>query len=361
MTPPLLEAAGITVTLGGKQVLDVPSLAVERGETLVILGPNGSGKSTLLTVLALLLRPTTGTIAYDGETLGDGVNLLPYRRRMAMVFQDPLLLSTSVFQNVALGLRLRGVKGQEARDTVSLWLERFGIGRLAGRSARTLSGGEAQRVSLARAFAVGPEVLFLDEPFASLDMPTRYALTRDFKAALAGSQTTVVMVTHERDEALALAGRVGVMLNGKLAQVDRTEVVFRSPASEEVAGFIGVENVLPGRIVGREGDLAQVQVSDRVLEVVNGHGAGGPVLLCVRPEDVTLAATEAAGPSSARSRLRGCVSRIDDRGSQWRVVVDCGFPLVALVTRQSGQEMELGPGAEVTASFKASAAHLIPR
>ena len=261
----------------------------------------------------------------------------------------------------ATGLKLRGVKGKERQDRVSLWLERFGINHLAHRSARTLSAGEAQRVSLARAFAVEPELLLLDEPFASLDQPTRYALMSDLKGVLSGTKTTGVLVTHERDEALALADRVGVMLGGRLAQVDRTEVVFRSPVSEEVASFIGVENVLLGKVVSQQEGLASVDVGGKTLEVVSEYAVGTPVLACVRPEDITLSMRRAEETSSARNRLWGHVVHTNDRGSQWRIVVECGFPLVVLITRQSGQEMALAPGSQVTVAFKATAAHLIRR
>ncbi len=361
MSQPILEAHDVQVVLGGRQILDVPYLGVDHGEALVIVGPNGSGKSTLLQVLGLLLRPTDGWLAFAGERVSSRTNPLPFRRRMAMVFQEPLLLDTSVWENVATGLKLRGVRGKQLEDRVSLWLERFGIAHLAHRSPRTLSGGEAQRVSLARAFVVAPEVLLLDEPFAAVDLPTRYALMSDLEAVLSGTNTTVVLVTHDRDEALALADRVGVMLGGRLAQVDRTEVVFRSPASEEVAGFIGVENVLRGKVASQRDGLAWVMVEGRVLEVVSTLAAGTPVLACVRPEDITLSQRRAGETTSARNRLVGHVARIDDRGSQWRIVVDCGFPLVVLITRQSGQEMGLAPGSEVALAFKATAAHLIPR
>ncbi|MBI2866354.1 MAG: ABC transporter ATP-binding protein [Chloroflexi bacterium] len=361
MSAPFLEARDLRMILGGQEVLNIPHLAVEQGEVLAILGPNGSGKSTLVMVLALLLRPTSGRLSLAGESIDHRANPLPYRRCMAVVFQEPLLLATTVEENVATGLKYRGIKGEEIQRRCPLWLERFGIGPLARRSAQTLSSGEAQRVSLARAFAMQPQLLFLDEPFASLDAPTRYALVRDLKAVLAETGTTALLVTHDRDEALALADRVGVLLGGRLVQLDYPQVVFRAPVSEEVAGFIGVENVLPGKVVSQQKGLAWVAVEGHNLEVVSELEPGLSVLVCVRPEDVTLSRSHAGGTSSARNRLEGRISRIDDRGSQWRVAVECGFPLVALITRQSGQDMGLAAGTEVTAAFKATAAHLISR
>jgi tungstate transport system ATP-binding protein len=166
------------------------------------VGPNGAGKSTLLRVIALLERPARGEVMFDGAAMSGSP--LSYRRKMALVFQEALLLDTTVEANVRTGLSLRGVAREEQRRRVDEWLERFGIAHLRGRSPRTLSGGEAQRASLARAFALQPEVLLLDEPFASLDPPTREALIDDLDAVLTSSRVATVFVTHDRAEALRL-------------------------------------------------------------------------------------------------------------------------------------------------------------
>jgi molybdopterin-binding protein len=357
-----LRAEGLIVRLGGRTVLDIPRLEVRRGEVLALMGPNGSGKSTLILTLALLLRPAAGRLFLAGEPVGEGADLVGLRRRLAVVFQEPLLLDTTVRENVAVGLRLRRVPQDERERRVTRWLARFGLTPLAARAARTLSGGEAQRTSLARAFALEPEVLFLDEPFAALDAPTRAELIENLRAALAETGTTAVLVTHDRDEALALGDRVGVLMDGHLLQLDRPEAVFSAPINEQVAAFVGMETVLPAVIEAQQEGIAAVRVNDLTLEAVSPLPAGRAVLFCLRPEDVTLLAERGEAPtSSARNRLKGEVRQVGAWGTQVRVVVECGFPLVALVTRRSAMELGLEPGKKVTVSFKASVVYLIPK
>jgi tungstate transport system ATP-binding protein len=340
--------------------LQVPVLDVRSGEVLAVIGPNGSGKSTLLRVLGLLERPDAGTVLVGGRPV-DARDALAERRRLATVFQEPLLADTTVAANVALGLRFRGLAGVERADRVRRWLDRFGLGALATRAARTLSGGEAQRVALARALVLEPEVLLLDEPFASLDQPSRTALIADLGTVLRQDRVTTVLVTHHRGEAQALADRVAVLIDGCLAQVDETARVFQAPATEAVARFVGVETIVSGRVVGREGDVSRVEVGGRTLEVTVPAEIGTRVRLAIRPEDVTLAVPrEASGGSSARNVLAGSITRITATDTGVRVLVDCGFPLVASVTMRSRDELQLVEGMGIAAMFKASAPHLIP-
>ena len=265
--------------------LEVPALDVLAGEVLAVIGPNGSGKSTLLRLLGLLERPQAGQVLVGGRPV-DARDALPERRRMATVFQEPLLADTSVAANVALGLRFRGVAGAEVERRVSRWLARLGVGALAARAARTLSGGEAQRVALARALVLEPEVLLLDEPFASLDQPSRTALIGDLGAILREDRITTVIVTHHRGEAQALADRVAVLLGGRLCQLDETARVFQAPASEDVARFVGVETIVTGRVLGREAGVTRVEVAGRILEVAAPVDTGVWVRVAIRPEDV---------------------------------------------------------------------------
>jgi tungstate transport system ATP-binding protein len=275
------------------------------------------------------------------------------------VFQEPLLADTTVYGNVALGLSFRGERtGQAPR--VSRWLERFGIGHLAGRLARTLSGGEAQRTALARALVLAPEVLLLDEPFSSLDPPTRESLLDDLGQILRAERITAVLVTHDRGEALALGDRVGVLIDGRLLQVDEAAQVFRAPASEEVARFVGVETILDCRVLDSTGDLTVVEAAGHRVQVAQPAEPGEWVRLCLRAEDVALFAGEPKpGASSAFNRLAGRVQRAVGAGPHVRVTVDCGFPLVALMTSRSIQELGIAEGGVVTAHFKSTAPHLL--
>lgn len=358
----VLEANGLSVTLGGQKVLEMPSLQVLPNEVLAVIGPNGSGKTTLLLSLALLLRPTTGTIFYRGEPVRNGSQLLRLRRQFAVVFQDSLLLSGTVWDNVTLGLRLRKVRGEEIIRRTQKWLDRFGIASLARRQAKTLSGGEAKRVSLARAFALQPEVLFLDEPFAALDGPTRQALTEDFDSVLRETKVTTVMVTHERNEALVLATRVAVIINGHIRDIGSPQEVFSNPADEEVASFVEAGNILHGVVTFQSDGLASVGIGAYQLDAVSDLTVGTHVAACLHFEDITLSVpSQQAPPSSARNHLTGKVAKIFPFGSQVRITVDCGLPLVALITRRSWEDLGLGMGQTVVCSFKASSIRLIPR
>ena len=355
-----LSIRDITVTRRKAEILHVPRLEVLDGEVLAVIGPNGAGKTTLLQVLALLEKPAKGEVMFEGQPVRG--RELALRRRMAVMLQEPLLLRRSVAENVAMGLKLRGAPRSERRLRVKRWLERFDVAHLAERSARKISGGEAHRVSLARAFALEPEVLLLDEPFSALDQPTRESLLEELAAALSETGLTTVFVTHDRNEALRLGHRVAVVVDGELRQVGPTAEVFAAPADEEVASLVGAETVVPGRrIAAREG-LVSVAVGSQVIEAVANGVVSEEVLVVLRPEDVTLTLAEDHSPAtSARNRLRGVIVRITPAGHQARVAVDCGFPLIALITKQSLEDLALQPGQEIVAAFKAHAVHLIPR
>jgi molybdopterin-binding protein len=375
VTPrPLLEVRDLEVRFGtGPAALLVPALDVARGETLAVIGPNGAGKSTLFAALACLRPWRAGTLRFDGRPVAKpGPAALDYRRRLAVVLQEPLLLDATALDNAAQGLRYRGVPGREARAKAAAWLERLGVGRLAARRARTLSGGEAQRVSLARAMAVGPALLLLDEPFAPLDAPTRSGFIADLRLLLAETGTTALLVTHDRSEALMLADRVAVLLAGRIAQVGSPTEVFEAPADEAVAAFVGVETIQPGRVESVADGVAVVAVESEPVgagaasvrvEVRGDLPPGTPALVCVRPEHV--AVSRPAGPrpeaTSVRNRLPGVVRAVVPLEGQFRVTLDCGFPVVALVTRRAFTELGVAPGERLVASFKATAAHLLPR
>lgn len=355
----LLRARGLRVVRGGTCLLDISELSVHAGETLALVGPNGAGKSTLLLSLAGLSKPSAGEILYRGEPVGSGAGSLPYRRRVAVVFQEPLLLDTTVFRNVATGLELRGVGRSEAKQRVMENLERFHIAHLGDRSARSLSGGEAQRTSLARAFAVHPEVLFLDEPFSALDPPTREALLEDLGLTLRQTGTTAVFATHDRLEALQLGDRVLVLRSGSIAQLGPPAEVMGRPVDEFVASFVGMDNLLPGRVLQTGEGCFVAEVNGRQVEAVGEAQPGDTVLFGIRPENVTLALGSAPEGTSARNHFPGRVEKITPQGPVHKVHLDCGFPLAAFVTQRSLEDLRLAPGAAVFASCKATGIHVI--
>ncbi len=356
----LIEIKDLHVQRGKQPVLEIDRLNVAQGETLAVIGPNGAGKSTLLLALSRLLPITSGAIRFDGQPLA-ALDALAYRRRIGLVLQDPLLLDGSVFDNVAMGLRFRRLPRAEVKERTTAWLERLGISHLSERPARRISGGEAQRASLARSFALQPELLLLDEPFSALDAPTHARLLEDFHTLLKETNLTTIFITHDLDEALYLGDRVAVLLAGRLRQAGSPQEVFSAPADRDVAAFVGVETVIPGQVSASvEGDL-KVVIEGGIVEAIGEAAAGQNVLLCLRPEDITLWPESGSPASSARNRLAGRIQRLIPQGPLVRVVVDCGFPLTVLITRSSAQEMGLAEGTAVSAAFKASAVHVIVR
>jgi tungstate transport system ATP-binding protein len=355
----ILEANNLQVKRGGVSVLDISYLGVPEGKVLCLIGPNGAGKSSLLLALSCLLKSWQGEIIFRGKKVGSSYTVFDYRRHLAMVFQEPLLFDTTVFENVAAGLRIRSVKQDEVKRVVDAYLERFGIGHLANRSARKLSGGEAQRTSLARAFAIRPEIIFLDEPFSSLDPPTRESLMGDLELILRETRTTGVMATHDQMEALRLSDQIAVMNEGTIIQMGSPVEVMNHPVDELVASFVGTETILTGKVIKRNAGTFSVSVAGRVIEAMGDASAGESVILCIRPENVTVATGSSNEITSARNVFLSVVKRIIPSGAFYRVELDCGFPLVAYVTNHAREDLSMREGMDLTASFKATAIHVI--
>lgn len=233
----MIEIRDLLIQRGGRDTLEVESLDIQRGETLTVVGPNGAGKSTLLLALAHLLKPARGEIRFDGKSVKQW-NDLEYRRRISFVFQAPLLMDMSVEQNVGLGLKFRGISKEETRERVGRWIQALGIESLAKRRASQLSGGEAQRVSLARAFVLEPDLLLLDEPFVALDPPTHAKLLEDLSNILKEDHRTAVFVTHNLREAAKVSHRIAVVVGGVLRQVGTAKQIKSHPADETVRAFL---------------------------------------------------------------------------------------------------------------------------
>ena len=354
------EVRGLRVRRGPVFTLEISRLSVAAGETLAVLGLNGAGKSTLLEVLALLLRPDEGEVRVLGEATRSGPDAQRLRRRLGLALQDPLLLAGTVLDNVALPLRLRAVPRNEGRRRALAGLARFDVAHLAGRSSRGLSGGEARRVSLARALVTEPDLLLLDEPFSALDPPTRDALLRDFQKAIPPG-TAVVLVTHDRLEALGLGHQVAVLQGGRVLQWGPAQEVFRSPLDQAVAALVGLETILSGPVQSSDDGVSRILVGPGVvIEAATEAVVGDRVTLCIHPEEVHI---ERPGPgtrTSARNVFPALVQSVTPHGGGWRIALDCSFPLVVLVTRRSTADLDLRPGERVTASFKASAVHVFP-
>jgi len=353
----LLALRDIAVLHGEHVALQVAVLNVHRGEVLAIIGPNGAGKSTLLRVMGMLQRPDNGTVLFRGQNALNG-NSLELRRRIATVFQEPLLLNATVHQNAALGLKLRGIGDAEIDRRLGPWLQRLGIEHLAARSARTLSGGEAQRTSLARALVLEPELLLLDEPFSALDPGSREALLRDFQGIVKETGITTAFVTHDRHEAFALGNRVGVLNQGYLLQLGSRENVFLRPETESVAEIVGIENRLAGVVETSDGDYVTIKIGDGRVHTKGRFSAGTKVVACIRPEEVSLTLATCGAQDS--NRLKGKVVAVSLGMTHHRISLDCGgFPLVALVERRGYPGLTLCEGDELMAVFSPTAVHVI--
>lgn len=233
----MIQIRDLLIERNGRDVLRIDSLDIQHGETLTVVGPNGAGKSTLLLALAHLLKPSRGDILYGDKSLRQW-NELEYRRRISLVFQAPLLMDMTVEQNVALGLKFRGTPKEETRERAGKWMKQLGVDSLSKRRAGQLSGGEAQRVSLARAFVLEPELLLLDEPFAALDPPTHAKLLDDLSTILKRDHRTAVFVTHNLSEAAKVSHRIAVIIGGVLRQVGTAKQIKSRPADETVAAFL---------------------------------------------------------------------------------------------------------------------------
>ena len=328
------------------------------GGTLVIIGPSGAGKTLTLKALAGVLTPDGGRIVLGGRTIFDsdaGVSVPSQLRRVGYVPQDYALFPhMTVEGNIGFGLR-----GGEREARVDEMIDLVGLGEQRGLRPRQLSGGQRQRVALARALAVRPDVLLLDEPFSAVDAPSRQALIEEVAGVLTRGGTPAVLVTHNRDEALRLGDRLAVLIGGRVRQMGTPAEVFSTPADEEVAAFVGVETIAEGRVEGVAGGLATVSVGERVVEAGGEVSAGDSVLVCLRPEDVTLGPPAEGAATSARNHLPATVRRVVPSGPWVRVELDAGFPVVALITKQSLEDLALAPGSAVVATFKATAVHLI--
>ncbi|CAM3785405.1 ABC transporter ATP-binding protein [Mesobacillus zeae] len=236
----MITLENILVKKKDKTILSVPHFSLSKGSTCGIMGPNGAGKSTLLKTLSFLERPSSGTITFQGAEITGSVSL-ETRRHFAVALQQSLLLDTSVYQNVALGLKLRNRPKREIRERVEFWLQTFSISHLSKKNALQLSGGEAQRVNLARAMVLGPKVLFLDEPFSALDFPTKSKLIKDLKDIINKTETTTVLISHDLMEIKYFTENLAILIDGQIKQYGATADVLSNP-NAETAAFIGEWN-----------------------------------------------------------------------------------------------------------------------
>jgi len=298
-----VELTDLTRVYGSVKALDGLTLHIEPGELVALLGPSGCGKTTALRILAGLDEATSGSVSVDGKNL---TKVSANKRDMGMVFQAySLFPHLTVVDNVAFGLKMRGKDKGQRRSRADEMLELVGLTAHRNKYASELSGGQQQRVALARALAIQPRVLLLDEPLSALDAKVRVQLRDEIRRVQLEVGTTTLFVTHDQEEALAVADRVGVMSQGKLEQLAAPAELYASPATPFVAEFVGLNNKVPAEVLDGRARLLGTSVPALTGSVASGSG-----LAMVRPESVTVEA-DAAGTASVTSvAFLGSISRV---------------------------------------------------
>ncbi|MGQ0722689.1 MAG: ABC transporter ATP-binding protein [Candidatus Eiseniibacteriota bacterium] len=353
---PALEAH-VAVTLGSF-TLDA-SLAVQRGEVLVLLGPNGSGKTTCLDLLAGLRAPDRGRVTLDGTVLCDterGIDLAPEERRVGLVFQDfALFPHRTVRGNVDYGPRARGESREAATRTAAEWLTRLDLHAMADRPVGELSGGQKQRVAIARALASGARVLLLDEPFASLDATMRAGVRAELRVFLRSVGCPAVLVTHDPLDAFVMADRVAVLEGGRVVQAGTGEELLAHPRTPFVAELVGL-NFYQAELAPGSG-LKEARVGGATFHVL-ADALEGAVHLAFAPSDVALFLESSGG--SFQNTFEARVRETRSLPDRVRVILDAGIVIAADVTREASRRLDLAPGSVLRAMIKATSIRVYP-
>lgn len=353
---PTVEAVNLCKEYPGKKALENVNFKVEHGEIFAVIGPNGAGKTTLLRILDLLDTPTSGTMYFNGVAVDySAKNLLALRRHIGIVFQQTVLFNTSVFNNVSYGLKIRGENKRNIRNKVRQVLQLVHLEGFERKNALALSGGEAQRVALAQALIVEPELLLLDEPTANLD-PKNVSIIEEVLSWVNKEQKiTLIMTTHNMAQAQNLADKVALMFNGKITKIGSANEVFLVQ-SKNLADFARIENIFTGiSKVTRDG-ISVIEIGNEV-QIEAAFQKPGKLTVYVRPEDIILSRNPIM--SSARNVFNGRIVEMIDLGAVMRLKVDAGKEFVVQVTKRSFNEMKLNMGSEVFLVFKASAVQAV--
>ncbi len=357
----MLSVRGISKTFAGIDVIKNVSFDVQKGQYFVLLGASGVGKSVLFETIAGLAHPDCGQVVLDEKDITDE---RIQDRRIGLVFQDGVLFPhMTVYENIAYSLKCRKLKKEQIRQQVAKLADDFAVSKLLRRKPSTLSGGESQRVCLARAIASEPKCLLLDEPISSLDAQSRPQIRALLRKINAEGQT-IVHVTHDYTEAVSLGTHIAVMEDGRIAQSGTVEEIFQYPKSEFIAHFVGIRNFFKGQLEKPQADrpnLRQFTTADNINFSVLTDSNGGPGYVMIRSEDVIISIT--AGQTSARNNFEGTIVDIVRMASGVEIIVDIGpgpqLKIAAIITGESAKELDLHCGRKVWVSFKASAVKYI--
>jgi putative spermidine/putrescine transport system ATP-binding protein len=358
-----VSLAGLAKHYGSVVALAPTDLEIEPGEFFSLIGPSGSGKSTLLGAVAGFLPPTAGRIEIDGE---DVVAIPPYRRNLGMVFQNYALFPhMSVFENIAFPLRLRNVSNGEIKLRVEHMLDTVRLGYAGDRSPAQLSGGQQQRVALARAAVYGPRLLLMDEPLGALDKNLREEMQYEIRQFHAALGVTILYVTHDQDEAATMSSRIGIMKDGRIAQIGRPRDLYEKPRNAFIAGFLGEANLFEVKNVQPNGSGSVMATTSEGLILASSSiaaAAGAVLVACVRPEAIQIHHAPAGGNSCGATQVAGHIQDIVFNAGtvRYRVTTDAGARFtVKLHAQRHGPAFEIGQAVFLT--WRTADTLLIPK
>jgi len=350
----IAELKNVSKTFNGITALDSVNLRIHEGEIFALLGPSGSGKTTLLKIMALIEQPTSGEVYFCEEKVTNK-NIQQLRMQATMVFQKTAVFNTTVYKNVAYGLKLRKIPENKIKDEVSDALKLVGLQGFEKRLANSLSGGEQQRVALARALVLRTRLVLLDEPTANLD-PRNAAIIEDIIGTVNRSfKTTIVMATHNIFQARNLPLRIALLQNGRITETGTTSEVFTS-LSKTFASFAAVDNTFIGDANPSVDGITLIDVGNGV-QIEMTTLKSGKVSVFIDPKEIIISRKKFA--SSARNVLKGRITEIADAGNVVRVKVDVGKPFIVQITKRSLADMKLHLGTDVYLAFKASSVQAI--
>ncbi len=343
----MLKIESIYKTLGNFQLKDI-NLQIKEGEYFVILGPSGTGKTIILEIIAGMHKPDKGHVFYDNQNITD---FYPEERKIGFVYQDYVLFPhLTVEENIIFGLKIKKFSSHEIEKKLDNIVSMFGIEHLLNRNPCTLSGGEQQKVSIARALITSPKILLMDEPLSALDPNTKENFQQMIKKIHKNMRTTTIHITHDFNEALYLADRIAVMHNGKIIQVGEPDDIFKRPNSIFVADFIGIENIFKGNINNNKIYLSPNFYLNKFTNIK------GEVTIAIRAEEVIL--SKEFSNCNYKNKFSGVITNIIQKGPICKLHIDVGIKFVSYMSTQLTKHMNMKVGNNVLAAFNDSAIHI---